>query len=141
MGISYAEIMAYRKARSKRRSNERKEVLKTPPKHYMMFIDCSHKDLVNLLHKLIEKKLSSNIRDEIDEQGIRIGGPETRTVQFSKLTRDDLLKVIYSIISDEIQRIDGASIEDLLLLINEEWVCPQLKERLLCRLRGGECRT
>jgi len=141
MGISYAEIIAHRKARSKRRSDERKEVLKTPPKHYMMFIDCSHKDLVNLLHKLIEKKLSSNMLDEIDEQGIRVGGPEIRTVLFYELTRDDLLKVIYSLIADEIRKIDEASMEDLPLLINEEWSCPQLKERLLYRLRGGACRT
>lgn len=141
MTISYAEIMAVRKARSKRRSDERKEALKTPPKHYMMFIEDSNNQLIDLINKMFERKLSSNMLDEIDEQQVRRGGAETRSSHTSTLTREDLLKIIYAIISDEIQRINGASIEDLPLLINKEWSCPQLKERVLHRLRGDTCQT
>jgi hypothetical protein len=137
MSTDWAAIERVRKERAKRRSAERKAALKETPTHHMMFMECSNDQLLSLLKDLFQKKVSKNMSDEIDEQYLRKGGPETRSEHFNMLTRNDLLMLIYAILSDEIQRIDDATIEEVGLLINETWSCPQLADRVNWRFRNA----
>jgi hypothetical protein len=137
MSIDWAAVAKVREERAKRRTAERKAALKEAPTHHMMFIECSNDQLLSLLKDLFRKKLSKNINEEIDEQYFRKGGPETRSEHFNMLTRNDLLSLIYAILSDEIRRIDEATIEEVGLLINETWSCPQLADRVNWRFRNA----
>jgi hypothetical protein len=137
MSTNWDLIERVRKERSKRRSAERKAALKKPPTHHMMFLECTNQELLSLLKNLFNKKLSKNMSEEIDEQYLRKGGPETRSEHFDMLTRNDLLMLIYSILADEIRRIDEATIEEVGLLINETWSCPQLADRVNWRFRNA----
>ena len=76
----------------------------------------------------------SYIRDEIAIQ--ERNGHESHGSQIRFLNRVDLLHYIYGWILPEIRRIDGASKEELPLLVNEPWSCPQLRERVLWRLKN-----
>jgi hypothetical protein len=136
--IDWDRINEVRKIRSQKRSQERKELLKTPPKHHMMFLNVSNKDLIVLLKTLFFFNLNAKLIEEIEEQHERRGGAEIRNEHFNKMTRDDLLRIIYTIIAPEINRIDNTPLEDLGLLLNETWSCPQLTERIKWRLENAQ---
>lgn len=133
---THLTVSKIREERSACRTAARQEALKNPPKHHMPFIELSNWELRNLIEEHFGK-LPHSIYDEIDEQDVRRGGAETRGSQMHFLNRYDLLRIIYSLKTSEINRIDNTPIEDVPLLLNEQWSCPQLTERVKWRLANG----
>jgi hypothetical protein len=134
MASTYEAVMELQRERSKQRSAEREKLLKTPPAHHMMFLDVPATELVLLLRRLLKQTITETRCTEIYEQTARRGGPLPRSDHFEDLTREALLKLIYAILAPELERIDNAPVNDLPLLINETWSCPQLTERVKWRL-------
>ena len=54
------------------------------------------------------------------------------------LNRKDLVKLLYAMLIPERLKIDQTSLDELPLLVNEEWSVPELKERVIDRMRVGE---
>jgi len=92
-------------------------------------------DLLQLLKKLIDQRVNNNLYGEVTSHETRLSGSSF----YHMLNKHDLLMLIYAIISPEIKQIDDAKPEELPLMINNVWSCPQLKERLLNRMRGIPC--
>lgn len=94
-------------------------------------------DLQQLLLNLIRQRVNNenNLYGEVSAHETRVSS----TSNYNMLNKHDLLKLIYAIIYPEIKMIDESPIEDLPLMINNQWSCPQLKERLLNRMRGISC--
>jgi hypothetical protein len=99
---------------------------------YKMFDALTNYDLKNLIQDFRNKLFSDTIKDEIWEQ--QRPGHQRRESQYRFLNRMDLLIIIYGFIKEEIKRIDEAPLDQVPLLINEEWPCPQLTERVKRRL-------
>jgi len=138
MSSTFEEVMKYQRERSRQRSAERKEIMKTPPTHHMMFLSVSADNLIRLLRNLLKDTIPTTRVNEIYEQTARRGGPLPRSDHFEDLTREALLKLIYAILAPELERIDNAKIEDLPLLINETWSCPELLARIKWRLSNAK---
>jgi hypothetical protein len=94
-------------------------------------------DLQQLLINLIRQRVNNenNLYGEVSAHETRVSS----TSNYTLLNKPDLLKLIYAIIYPEIRQIDDAPIENLPLMINNQWSCPQLKERLINRMRGIPC--
>jgi len=104
---------------------------------YVMFGEKDNYDLRQLLYGLINMRLgdSSNDKDlsnEVYDHEKRMSDSS----QFKRLNRGDLVSLIYSIIYPEIMLIDTCSKDDLPMLMNKKWSCPELEERLKRRMRG-----
>lgn len=100
---------------------------------FKMFEALDNFDLRQLYKKLVHERLPDALRSEIFAQEKKISSGS----QVKRLNRTDLLEAIYLALLPEIQRIDTAPIEDLPLLVNEEWPIPQLTERVKWRLANG----
>lgn len=94
-------------------------------------------DLKQLLLNLIRQRVNNNnnLYGEVSAHETRISS----TSNYNMLNKHDLLQLIYAIIYPEIKLIDESNLENLPLLINNQWSCPQLQERLLNRMRGIPC--
>jgi len=66
---------------------------------------------------------------------------KVRSSQFKFLNRHDLAKILYGMLGADMLKIDTCPVEDLPLLVNEEWMHPLLLERVKNRLRDGACVT
>lgn len=56
----------------------------------------------------------------------------------NKLNRLDLVSLLYAMLYHEIKEIDSCPKDDLPTLMNKEWSCTQLHDRLLSRMRGDK---
>lgn len=101
---------------------------------YLMFDATTNEELREMVQDLAKKIAGDNLIIEIISQE-RKGHP-SKGNQLMFLNRLDLLNYLYGWLLPEIRQIDGASKEELPLLINKEWSCPQLHERILWRLRN-----
>lgn len=100
---------------------------------YKMFDALTNFELWRLALKLNDT-LPENLRTEIWAQERK--GHESRGSQFKFLNRLDLLNIIYGYIKEEIRYIDEAPLNKVpLLLFNNDWSVPQLKERLSRRMK------
>lgn len=102
-----------------------------------IFSKSTNWDLRQLLDKLIRQRVNNDngLYGEVSAHETRISGSSN----YNMLNKPDLLKLIYAIIYPEIKLIDESPMENLPLMMNNEWSCPELKERLLNRMRGIPC--
>lgn len=101
---------------------------------YLMFHALTNFELRRMARDLPYKVAGDTLIKEITSQ--ERPGHHSSGNQIRFLNRADLLCYIYGWLLPEIRLIDGASKEELPLLINKEWSCPQLHERVLWRLRN-----
>jgi hypothetical protein len=102
---------------------------------YKMFDACTNADLRQIIGDVQRKKIYSKLWEEVDEQERK--GKRSRDSQMTYLNRCDLLLILYGMLVEEITRIDDTPLEDLPTLINEDWSCPQLLERIKWRLSNA----
>lgn len=112
----------------------KKDVKKKEPPMFVMFKDRTNFELKWMIIDLLHKRIPDYLYSEISRHEKGRGSDGN---QLKKLNRVDLLKIIYIILAPEINRIDTAFLEDLPMLINEEWPVPELAERVRWRLEYG----
>ena len=103
---------------------------------YKMFGRHTNKSLLNLLNELIANRIRDTPENYRYTNEIKNHEANVSSTHLRLLNKSDLLSLIYSILYPEIIRIDNAKTQELPLMINEEWSCPELKERLNKRMRG-----
>jgi len=101
---------------------------------FEMFRERTNFELRHLALDLLHKRIPDHLHKEIFKHEKGRGSDSN---QFKKLNKIDLLKIIYISLMPEIKRIDTTPLEDVPLLINEEWPVPELKERVRRRLEHG----
>lgn len=101
----------------------------------LLFKKMTNLELYYIIRNL-ETKLPRYLIQELRDQKEK-GGKRSHGNQYHFLNRADRLMIIYMALAPEMQRIDSAPMDQLPLLINEEWSCPQMKERVLWRLRNN----
>jgi hypothetical protein len=102
---------------------------------YKMFDGLSNKELRMLIVDVRSKVLKGLLEEVFDQER---SGHASRESQYKFLNRLDLLYIIYGLLAPEIRLIDETPMDDVPLLINHEWSCPQLTERVKRRLRIGK---
>jgi hypothetical protein len=101
------------------------------PPVFEMFKERTNFELRHLALDLLNKKIPDPLYNEIFKHEKGRGSDST---QFKRLNKTDLLKIIYISLLPEITRIDTSPLEEVPLLLNEEWSVPELKERVRRRL-------
>lgn len=104
-----------------------------------LFKDKDNWTLIDILRKIFDNNAVRKDKGDVTEIYSEMAEHEIRlssTSQIKRLNRMDLIQILYAILMPEIKRIDEASVDELPLLLNENWTVPQLKERLLDRFRS-----
>lgn len=108
-----------------------------------MFKALDNYALLQLLRSIQDKKLGiipdvgipeGALYDEVCTHEKRMSSSS----HHNKLNRLDLVSLIYAILYSEIKEIDDCPIDNLPTLMNKEWSCPQLQDRVLSRMRGDK---
>lgn len=104
---------------------------------YEMFKGKTNKYLRELLFDLMEARIRKPIQGGDIMSEIMPQCKRSVSSQISLLNRFDLLKIIYCILQPDITKIDTAPIQEIPLLLKEDYRCEELTERVKRRLKDG----